>query len=90
MATWNVVLFQRRWGWGIADIGFAWDSHCWPAARWAPCSAAHCRTDSRGRATPTPTMKVTVVAIVLMVVFGTLYPIAGTPWFVLALFAAMV
>lgn len=90
VASWNVVLFQRRWGWGIADIGLSLGLAlliCGPLGTMIG-GAISDRLSRAGHADSA--MRVTLVAIVLMVVFGTLYPIVGAPVMVLALFAAMV
>jgi MFS family permease len=90
VASWNVVLFQRRWGWGIADIGLSLGLVlliCGPLGTMLG-GAMSDRLSRAGQADAA--MRVTVVGIVLMVIFGTLYPIVGTPFMVLALFAAMV
>lgn len=89
VASWNVVLFQRRWGWGIADIGLSLGLAllvCGPLGTMIGGTMAD-RLSRAGHADAA--MKVTVVAIILMAVFGTLYPIVGAPPMVLALFAAM-
>lgn len=90
VASWNVVLFQRRWGWGIGDIGLSLGLAllvCGPLGTMLG-GAISDRLTQAGHADAA--MKVTVVSIVLMVVFATLYPIVGAPFMVLALFAAMV
>ena len=90
VASWNVVLFQRRWGWGIGDIGLSLGLAlliCGPLGTMLGGMVS----DRLSRAGHNDAaMRVTMVSIVLMVAFSALYPIAGAPYVVLGLFAAMV
>lgn len=90
VSSWNVVLFQRRWGWDIGDIGLSLGLAllvCGPLGTMLG-GAVSDRLSRMGH--KDAAMRVTVVGIVLMVVFSALYPIAGTPFMVLALYSAMV
>ena len=88
VASWNVVLFQRRWGWGIGDIGLALGLTllvCGPLGTMigGALSDRLARVGHNDSA-----MRVTVVSIALMAACSTLYPIISTPSMMLLLFAA--
>lgn len=90
IASWNVVLFQRRWHWSIGDIGIALGLIllvCGPLGTLLSGTAA----DRLSRAGyKDSAMRVTTVGIVVMVIFSVLYPIAHSPAIVLSFFAITV
>ncbi len=90
VASWNVVLFQRRWDWKIDDIGLALGLVLLvfgPLGTLLGGAAA----DRLARAGHKDSaMRITIGGIIGMVVFSTLYPIASSPAVVLSFFALTV
>lgn len=90
VASWTVVLFQRRWGWGVGDIGVALGLIllvCGPLGT----MIGGLMSDRLARAGhKDAAMRVTIVSIVLMVIFSVLYPVVEPPSHALGLFAVMV
>lgn len=90
VASWNVVLFQRRWDWGIAEIGVALGSILIVFGPLGTlCGGA--LADRMARAgLKDAAMRVTIAAIVVMVVFTVAYPVTDSPLVVLGLYAVAV
>lgn len=87
VASWNVVLFQRRWDWKIGDIGISLGLIL---LIFGPLGTllSGAVVDRLSRAGyKDSAMRVTIVSIIIMVIFNVLYPIGDSPAMVLSFFA---
>lgn len=90
VASWNVVLFQRRWDWGIGKIGLVLGLIMLIAGPLGTLLGGALSDRMSGAGHKDAAMRVTLHGIVVMVICSTLYPVAGSPPIALGLFAFMV
>ncbi|MFO1207431.1 MAG: MFS transporter [Burkholderiales bacterium] len=90
VASWNIVLFQRRWDWGIGKIGFMLGLIMLIAGPLGTLLGGALSDRMTGTGHKDAAMRVTLHGIVVMVICSTLYPVAGSPPIALGSFALMV
>lgn len=90
IGAWNVALFQRRWDWGIGEISVALGLILLILGPLGTLLGGALSDRMARNGKKDAAMRVTVVAIIVMVAFSVLYPVADSPTVVLGFYAITV